>query len=53
MISFLKYANKCCLWDFCPKKMAAPVLVDLKAWEPFVVQVSSLPDHHLVNGYPF
>ncbi len=34
-----------------PKNRAAPVLVDLNAWIPFVVQVSSLPDHHFVNGY--
>ena len=34
-----------------PKNRAAPVLVDLNAWIPFVLQVSSLPDHHFVNGY--
>ena len=35
---------------FAPK-YGVTVLVDLKAWSPFVVQASSLSDHHFVNGY--
>ncbi|MCL5945851.1 MAG: hypothetical protein M1472_03220, partial [Planctomycetes bacterium] len=34
-----------------PQNMAASVLVDLNAWGPFLVQISSLPDHHFLNGY--